>query len=233
VEPLILGIETATTVFAVGLSRGHQLIARTEVFLDKYHARLIAVAVQQLLDNLELKPNDLDAVAVSAGPGSYTGLRIGMAAAKGYCMALDKPLITIGTLEALAAALRHEAERRQACIVPLLDARRMEVYTATYAANGEELDPPGAVIMDRARLENLNARRPALLVGDGVTKCLPLMEGLTNLIPYAEVKPSVEGLLHLAAICFAGQQFANLAIAEPLYLKPPATTEPRKRQSFV
>lgn len=232
-EPLILGIETATTAFAVGLSRGPELIARYEVFLDKYHARLIAVAVQQLLENLELKPDNLDAVAVSAGPGSYTGLRIGMAAAKGFCMALEKPLITIGTLEALAANLRHEAQRRQARILPLLDARRMEVYTATYTATGEELAPPAATIVDRAWLEGRNAEGTALLLGDGVTKCLPLLEGLSNLIPYPETKPGVEGLLHLAGLRFARGQISHLATAEPLYLKPPATTEPRKRQSFV
>jgi tRNA threonylcarbamoyladenosine biosynthesis protein TsaB len=233
VEPLILGIETATIAFAVGLSRGVELVARIEVFLDKHHARLIAVAVQQLLDNLELKPQQLDAVAVTAGPGSYTGLRLGMAAAKGFCMALDKPLITIGTLEALAANLRHEAQRRQARIIPLLDARRMEVYTATYTPTGEELAPPSATVVDREWLEGQNAKGPALLVGDGVAKCLPLLEGLDNLTPYSETRHGVEGLLYLAGLRFASGQYSDLATAEPLYLKPPATTEPRKRQSFV
>lgn len=232
-EPLILGLETATTAFAVGLSRGAHLIAHTEVFLDKHHARLIAVGVQQLLEYLELKPNDLDAVAVSAGPGSYTGLRIGMAAAKGFCLALGKPLITVGTLEAMAATLRYEAQRRQTCIIPLLDARRMEVYTATYSANGEELAPPAAAIVERTWLEGLNAAGPALLLGDGLTKCLPLLEGLDNLIPYPEMKPGVEGLLHRAGLRYALGQFSDVATTEPLYLKPPATTEPRKRQSFV
>ncbi|RMG61590.1 MAG: tRNA (adenosine(37)-N6)-threonylcarbamoyltransferase complex dimerization subunit type 1 TsaB, partial [Bacteroidetes bacterium] len=128
-SPLFLAIETATMTGSVALFEGSHLLGCIEIHQAKSHARLLTPMIQTLLADLGVRPADLTAIGVGRGPGSYTGLRVGVSTAKGLCMALDKPLLAFDSLAGLAGQVQELAERLPARIIPLIDARRMEVYT--------------------------------------------------------------------------------------------------------
>jgi len=168
----ILNIETATTNCSVSLSKNGETIVLKEDNDKSYsHAERLHVYIDEVLKEANIKPNELDAISVSKGPGSYTGLRIGVSAAKGLCFALDKPLISIPTLGALA----HQVYIDDGVIVSMLDARRLEVYSAIYDSNYNEIRETQAQILDETSFSDYLGHQKVYFIGNGVEKTKTLI----------------------------------------------------------
>ncbi|TGE14814.1 tRNA (adenosine(37)-N6)-threonylcarbamoyltransferase complex dimerization subunit type 1 TsaB [Hymenobacter elongatus] len=226
---LILSLETSSSVCSVALHRDGQLVGQSELRLEKSHSSHLTVLIQQLLDNTSCTLQDLAAVAVSDGPGSYTGLRIGGAAAKGLCYALTIPLIAVSTLQALAyqvAAFTPRAEGLLFC--PMLDARRMEVYSALYTHEGQEVLGPAPLILDSDTLTEQLAHHRLLFFGNGAAKFEPLLN-TPNAGFLRGIEPSASAVGALAQQAFQRQEFRDVAYYEPFYLKEVHTTTPKVR----
>ena len=222
---MILAIETATTTCSIALTDGQKVLAEQSYYLDKSHSALLPGVVEQLLQNCGVEKSALEAVAISDGPGSYTGLRIGTSAAKGLCFALDIPLIAIPTLKALAHAVAVDLYKDYV-LCPMLDARRMEVYTAFYDVNLLEERPVAAIPLERDSFEAY-ADRYLLLFGNGAAKTKELFEGLDYIhyLDNVELKASALGLL--AQELYEEKQWANLAYYEPNYFKEFKAIKPK------
>ncbi|WP_053406634.1 tRNA (adenosine(37)-N6)-threonylcarbamoyltransferase complex dimerization subunit type 1 TsaB [Persicobacter sp. CCB-QB2] len=227
---IILNIETATPVCSVALFKDGELQALQELFIEKSHSNLLTVVIEQLMKNVGLEMNQLDAVAVSAGPGSYTGLRIGLSTAKGLCHALDIPLIAIDTLSAMVRTVAHTADRPNALYCPMLDARRMEVYCQLSEANGELLEKTQPKVLEdeiNPFTEQL-ANRQIVFFGNGMPKCKDILQH-ENAVFLENITPSAKGVGLLAEEKYQNQQFESLAYFEPYYLKAFQGTKPKKR----
>lgn len=227
---LILSLETSSPVCSVALHRlsNGVLVGQSELRLEKSHSSHLSVLVSQLLENSQHSLQDVAAVAVSDGPGSYTGLRIGAAAAKGFCYALDIPLMGISTLQALArqvASVTASAEELLFC--PMLDARRMEVYTALYRHDGVEVMAPTPLVLDEQALAEHLAHHRLLFFGNGAAKFQPLVAGNTNAGFLAGIEPSAVAVGELAQQAYQRQEFRDVAYYEPFYLKEVYTTTPK------
>jgi len=219
---LILNIDTATETASVCLARegmSLQLMANDN---QKDHAAWLHTAIAGLLKENKCKPCHLEAVAVSIGPGSYTGLRAGLSAAKGLCYALNIPLIAVGTLKMMAFAVKEEATER---ICPLIDARRMEVFVAVYDKSMREITPASALVIDENSFASLVSPGQVLFCGNGCKKLQPLLQQ-----HHASCSETIADASHLAALSalyFEKKEFASLAYTEPLYIKE-FYTQPRK-----
>ncbi len=217
--PLILHIETGTAVCSVALSRDTQLLALRENTEGMLHAKLLAVFIDEILKEQQISIRTLDAIAVSEGPGSYTGLRVGVSTAKGLCYGTGKPLIAINSLHSLAmSAVSHQLlPTPDTCIVPMIDARRMEVYTAQFDPDGTQLSAIEAKIIDDSSFFDLLEKQPVLFIGDGAEKCRPV---ITH--PNAHFTPlqaSASGMILPALKAYKLHQFVDVAYFEPFYLK--------------
>jgi tRNA threonylcarbamoyladenosine biosynthesis protein TsaB len=217
--PLILHIETGTAVCSAALSQGDTLLAIKENSEGRAHARLLAVFIDALFRAQHCTANDLAAIAVGEGPGSYTGLRVGVSTAKGICYGVQKPLIAVNSLQSLAslAVERGLLPASGALVAPMIDARRMEVYTALFNARGQQLTPTAAKIIDENSFAGFLSQHHVLFVGDGAEKCRAM---LTH--PHAHFAPlqaSAAGMVKFAAGAFGRQQFVDVAYFEPFYLK--------------
>ncbi|OGX82663.1 tRNA (adenosine(37)-N6)-threonylcarbamoyltransferase complex dimerization subunit type 1 TsaB [Hymenobacter lapidarius] len=227
---LILSLETSSPVCSVALHRvaDGSLVGQSELRLDKSHSTHLTVLIEQLLANTGHQLTDLAAVAVSDGPGSYTGLRIGAAAAKGLCFALDIPLVAVSTLKALAAQVAAGTARPENFLFcPMLDARRMEVYAAVYTHEGQEVVAPTPLLLEANTLAKQLARHSVLFFGNGAAKFQPLLEEPANAGFLAGVEPSSVAVGALAVAAFHRQEFQDVAYYEPFYLKEVYTTTPR------
>lgn len=213
----ILNIETSTTVCSVSISENDTLLASKEIDNGYSHAENLHVFIKELLTEINLNPNDLNAVAVSKGPGSYTGLRIGISSAKGLCYALNIPLISINTLQILANCIENKNEKYFYC--PMLDARRMEVYTAVYDFNLNEDLPTEALIVDEQSIEKYKKYPSIYFFGDGMPKCKELLSALPNANFIEEVKPSAKNMVNLSYQKIINKQFEDVVYFEPFYLK--------------
>lgn len=218
---LILQIETATTSCSVALVQNGQLLAVQERDERNIHAEAITLFIENVCTSAGKTYRDLDAVAVSSGPGSYTGLRIGVSTAKGLCFALDKPLIAVSTLKAMADGLAQRLQNQPTpglLLCPMIDARRMEVFTAIFDADGNQVMPTEAKIIDNESYAELLDKHEILFFGDGAGKC---RETLTH--PNARFADGfVNSAVHLtaqAAAKFNGADFEDVAYFEPYYLK--------------
>lgn len=211
---LILCIETATTNCSVALARNGEVLDLKEDYNDGYsHAERLHNFIKEILAENRLTAEDLDAVAVSKGPGSYTGLRIGVSAAKGLCFSLDIPLVSVPTLTSLA----HQVEQGD-FIFPLLDARRMEVYTAGFNSNKEQIVETQAKILDESSFEDFLEKGTVNFIGDGVAK---FKDTCTHRnAQFIEGKlPSAKEMAVLANVKFQEEDFEDVAYFEPYYLK--------------
>jgi tRNA threonylcarbamoyladenosine biosynthesis protein TsaB len=172
----------------------------------------------------------LDAVAVSEGPGSYTGLRVGVSTAKGICFGAQKPLIAVNSLLSLARLVidRNALPAPDCLIAPMIDARRMEVYTALFDAQGNRLSDITAEIIDEKSFAGTLAQQPVLFIGDGAEKCKKFLQHPNAL--FAEVTATAAGMLHPALDAFAQKKFVDVAYFEPFYLKDFVATTTRKRR---
>lgn len=228
---LILGIETASTICSVALMKDGNLLAIRESTGVKEHSAALTGFIAEVFDQTGLKYSQLDAVAVSMGPGSYTGLRIGVSSAKGLCFALDKAFIAIDTLKSLAwQALRKIQEQGELTddflLVPMLDARRMEVYTAVYDSKLHAVEPVNALIVTEQAFESFSSGKLAYF-GDGAEKCISVLSSGQNIIYIENVQLSAEAVCALAEEEYAKANFADVAYCEPFYLKDFVAGKPR------
>ncbi len=217
--PLILSIETATSVCSVAIHQGGKLLAQAEFHLEKVHATALTPTIDFVLQQCNLRKQDLSAIAVSKGPGSYTGLRIGVAVAKGLCFTLNVPLIGVETLEAMALGVVPLAVKDNSLICTMLDARRMEVYYALFDPSGQRLAPTQAVVVDESFPDAMFGRRNVICCGDGVDKCKPILHPFRNTYVADAVYPLAKFVGALAIISFEQRRFENLVDFEPHYLK--------------
>lgn len=228
---LLLSLETSSPVCSVAVHQLEtgRLLGQTELRLEKSHSSHLSVLISQLLENTLHTLADVAAVAVSDGPGSYTGLRIGAAAAKGLCYALEVPLLAVGTLPALARQVAgRTAQPQQYLYCPMLDARRMEVYAALYRADGSEVLPPAPLLLDETTLSEQMAAQPVLFFGSGAAKFQPVVAAQPQAVFLAGIEPSAITVGELAIEAYQRQEFHDVAYYEPFYLKEVYTTTPKK-----
>ena len=221
---LILSIETGTDICSVALANDGELMALRESDEGRDHAKKVALFVDELLRETGVQPSDLDAIAVGKGPGSYTGLRIGVSFAKGMCYALDIPLIAIGSLDALTEVAREDydagildiedEEWAKAKLCPLVDARRMEVYAQVFDNEGNTLTDVVAEVVTEESFKEWRADK-FVIFGNGAKKCTELLSDAI----FVEIAPSARGIVRLAEEAFKAEKFEDLAYFEPFYLK--------------
>ena len=231
-QTLLLSLETSSPVCSVALHRlaDGSLVGQSELRLDKSHSTHLTVLLEQLLANTGHQLADLAVVAVSDGPGSYTGLRIGAAAAKGLCFALDIPLVAVSTLKALAAQVAAGTTRPENFLFcSMLDARRQEVYAAIYAHDGQEVLAPTPLILDANTLAEQLARHPMLFFGNGAAKFQAVLGESAQAGFLAGIEPSAISVGQLGVAAFHRQEFQDVAYYEPFYLKEVYTTTPKKQ----
>ncbi|MCK0129943.1 tRNA (adenosine(37)-N6)-threonylcarbamoyltransferase complex dimerization subunit type 1 TsaB [Flavobacteriaceae bacterium F08102] len=223
---LLLHIETATKNCSVSLSDGDKLLHVKEFNDDRFsHGELLHVFIEELFTLSNMKMDDLKAVSVSMGPGSYTGLRIGVAAAKGFCFSLDIPLIGLSTLAILARSVSVE---EHSFIIPLLDARRLEVYSAVYNHNYACIREIKAEIINEHSFSDYLAKGKVYFLGDGAQKCSTLIQH-ENAIFMNGYYPSSKQMPVLADKAYQYENFENIAYFEPLYLKEFLVTPSKKK----
>ncbi len=212
----ILNLETATTNCSVSVAKKGKILAIKEHDTPNYsHSEQLHLFIEEVLKEAALVLADIDAIAVSMGPGSYTGLRIGVSAAKGLCFSLDVPLIAIETLKSMASQAKGEAFD---FIIPLLDARRMEVYSKVFDTNLDEVRATKAEIIDEGSFSEYITKGKVLLLGSGAAKCQDVLPGAP--IDYRlEVVPSAKEMAQLSFEKYQKNEVEDVAYFEPYYLK--------------
>ncbi len=225
---IILQIETATQVCSAAISKDGHTIALKELMASNIHAGNLTLFIQDVMARSGLQFADLDAIAVSKGPGSYTGLRIGVSTAKGLCYALDKPLIAIDTLQMMAAGYLFLNREYTGLICPMIDARRMEVFTAVFDQQLTEVAPTAAKIIDADSFKTLLHERQLVFIGDGASKCADVLRNENALFSDLNFN-SAANMSKLADVAFAAGRFEDVAYFEPFYLKDFVLTSPKKK----
>ncbi len=234
--PTLLHIETTTRVCSVGLSKDGQLITLREDHSSKYsHSSLLTVFMEAVMAEAGLKPRDISAVAVSQGPGSYTGLRIGVSAAKGFCFALNIPLIAVDTMRALTrTALLKIADADnmippaaiETIFCPMIDARRMEVYYALLAYDLSPVRETRAQVVEENTFASLLGKKKIIFFGDGAEKCRSVIRSC-NALFRPDILPSVRGMVQEAEEKYGRSDFVDVAYFEPFYLKDFVAGKPK------
>ncbi len=224
---LILNIETSTRVCSVALCRGGQPLATRHEVDTLEHARVLHPFIREVLQEGQSEFQQLDAVAVSQGPGSYTGLRIGVSAAKGICLALSIPLLSVSTLQAMALSAIHHHHDPRGVYIPMIDARRMEVYTTACNASGEILEPVSAQIMEKTSLDKYTTNQHVYYFGCGAEKCQTLFSGRKNITMLEKGTPSAAFMNPLAQKKYFTKAFENTAWFVPFYLKDFVAGKPK------
>jgi len=224
---IILHIETSTNVCSVALSENGRCLFSKSNAEGMNHAALLSVFIAEALEVLKSNEKKPDAVAVSSGPGSYTGLRIGVSTAKGLCYGYGIPLIAVSTLEVLTAQALQSVLDQNVLYCPMIDARRMEVYAAFYNADMEIKREISADIIDSDSYADMLDKQPVYFFGNGAEKCKstlthPNARFIDNLVPLAE------NMISFAEKAFADNNFVDVAYFEPFYLKEFQTTTPKK-----
>ena len=242
-ERIIL-IETSTALCSVALAENGAVTAYRESSAPKAHASLTAVFVQEVLAERGISLSDCDAVCVSMGPGSYTGLRVGVSTAKGLCFGSGKPLLAVGTLDTLVAQAQmtgndgndhHVIARSEATwqspkyryIIPMIDARRMEVYAAVFTSDGVQIKETAPVIVDESSFAEYLAQGPCLFIGDGAGKCSDVLKHPNA--HFCQCHPKASSMLYPALKAFRNGDFKDVAYFEPFYLKEFVATVSKKK----
>lgn len=225
--PVILNIETSTNVCSVALTAEGTVICHREDFSGQNHATLLSGFIKECLDKAAEMKISLEAVAVSIGPGSYTGLRIGLSEAKGLCYALDIPLIGVDTLKIPCVNVMFGQELSgDELFAPMLDARRMEVYTAVYDFALKPLKEPSPMILDEHSYAEFLADRRVLFFGNGSNKASGVITS-PNAIFVADIVPLAVDMLPLSEQAYSRREFLDLAYSVPAYLKDFQATKPK------
>ena len=216
---LLLQIETATTACSVALAQQGEVLAVKELNERNIHAEVITVFIEELFAKTQKTYADIDAIAVSSGPGSYTGLRIGVSTAKGLCFGLDKPLIAVETLQAMADGMAVNIKDDAILLCPMIDARRKEVYTALFDAKANRIHPTTAEIIDENSYVELLNQHKILFFGDGAAKCREVLGKYANASFDVDFSNSAVNLTQGAIAAYNAQKFEDVAYFEPFYLK--------------
>ena len=224
----ILGIETATEVCSVALFSNQNLLALREWKEGNKHANELTTLISEVVKEASISLNQLDAICVSMGPGSYTGLRVGVSTAKGLCYTLNKPLIAVNTLESMAQVFVSNNPNYNGLVCPMIDARRMEVYTALFNNNGEPVRETEAKIIDETSFAQDLQLGNIAFIGNGAEKCREVIEH-SNAQFHGDLRCSAVGLGKLAGEKFNAKQFEDVAYFEPFYLKDFVGTTPKKK----
>ena len=224
---LILAIDTSTKVCSIALHQGGLEIGHQTYHLQKSHSSLLPVIIKQLLENTDFAFSDLDAVAVSAGPGSYTGLRIGTSTAKGLCFGLDIPLLAVDSLDSMYELVKPTVEPTT-YICPMIDARRMEVFCNLRDAAGVHVWESQPLILEQSSFDAFDQCQ-LLFIGDGAAKCEDFFSHKTNIRFQPLVYPNAYAVGQLLEDKFQTQQFEDLAYFEPDYLKEYRTNLPKQK----
>ena len=222
-ENIIL-IETSTSLCSVALAQDGAVTAYRESSAPKAHASLTAVFVQEVLEERGLKLADCNAVCVSKGPGSYTGLRVGVSTAKGLCFGSRVPLIAVGTLDTLLAQASGTDYKY---IIPMIDARRMEVYSAVFTPEGSQLTETTPVIVDENSFTEYIEQGTCLFIGDGAGKCADVIKHPN--VHFCQCNPKASSMLKPALTALQNQDFCDVAYFEPFYLKEFVATVSKKK----
>ena len=223
---IILHLETATTNCSVSISKDDEIVVLKENNAASYsHSEQLHVFIKEALKEASLSFSDLDAVAISKGPGSYTGLRIGVSAAKGICFSLDIPLISIPTLQSMA---RQVDLKPGELVIPALDARRMEVYSCVYNNNYQEVRETRAEIINEESFVEYLGENEVYVVGSGAEKCRGVLQH-PNFIFDESVVPSAEDMVSMAFEKYESKQFEDVAYFEPYYLKDFVLQQKKKK----
>jgi len=225
----ILHIETATQVCSVGISDKGKCIAIRESLLANSHAEMLTTFMAELIKEAGWKYDDLDAIAVSKGPGSYTGLRIGVSSAKGLCFSLEKPLISVSTLKAMAFGMAKLVgiTDEKVLFCPMIDARRMEVYSAIFDKNNNEVRKIKAEIIDVDSLSDYLKDHIVYFAGDGAEKCKESFENQSNARFLDDFQITSKDMIEITTRKFEENQFEDVAYFEPYYLKDFIAGAPR------
>ena len=220
---MILCIETSTAVLSVALARDGAVVCERVCTEPRSQAALTAPLVKEVLSDAGITAGACEAVCVSAGPGSYTGLRVGVSTAKGLAFGAGIPLLSMGTLDILVEGV----EETPAFIVPMIDARRMEVYTAVYAPDGQRLTPVEALVVGEDSFADYLSKGPVLFIGDAAQKCSQVIKHPNA--SFLESAPMAKDMVPLAFKAFEAGKFEDTAYFEPFYLKDFIATVSRKQ----
>ena len=225
----ILLIETSTAQLSVALAEDGLVAASRTSGEPRMQASLTAPFVKEVLNGKGLTVKELDAVCVGKGPGSYTGLRVGVSTAKGLCFGAGIPLLSAGTLDVLVSEAHRLGAVPEGCryIVPMVDARRMEVYAAVFTPDGRQLTATEPVIVDAESFAAERAEGPVLFIGDGALKCRESL--VSENAFFAEAFPTAMAMAPLAETAFNEKRFEDIAYFEPFYLKDFVATVSRKK----
>ena len=226
---VILNIETSTEVCSVALTSEGQVLDHRENYEGQTHATLLSQYVKDMLDYARSREMKIEAIAVSIGPGSYTGLRIGLSEAKGLAFGLNVPLIGVNTLQLMTVStmFNHFIEEDRVLYVPMIDARRMEVYTAVYTPALEAVLEPQAMILDEHSFEDLLQQGNTLvLIGNGSDKARQVLKH-EQVRFVSGIKPVAVEMMALAEKAWREQSFIDVAYSTPLYLKEFQATKPK------
>ena len=225
----ILLIETSTAQLSTALAEDGVVTAFRVCGEPRMQAALTAPSVKEILDEKELMVKDLDAVCVGKGPGSYTGLRVGVSTAKGLCFGAGIPLLSAGTLDVLVSEAHRLGVVPAGCraIVPMVDARRMEVYAAVFTPDGRQLTETAPVIVGPDSFADRLAEGPVLFIGDGALKCREVLPSPNAF--FAEAFPTAMAMAPLAEDAYTQNRFEDVAYFEPFYLKDFVATVSRKK----
>jgi tRNA threonylcarbamoyladenosine biosynthesis protein TsaB len=221
--PLILNIDTATENASVCLSNNGVVLAFAESTEQKNHAAFLQIAIEQIAANTQITLSQIDAIAATNGPGSYTGLRVGLSSAKGLCYALQKPLILLNTLEVIAtkiiATVNSSSTFKESTflVCPMIDARRMEVFTALYDSDLNIIKEPTSLILSEESFKSELSNNLIVLGGSGSNKLEQIV--YQQNAKFIDISYSAVDMISLSEYSFAMGQFANLAYSEPYYLK--------------
>jgi tRNA threonylcarbamoyladenosine biosynthesis protein TsaB len=225
----ILLIETSTALCSTALAENGAIISYRESSAPKAHASLTAVFIDEMLKEKGISIADCDAVCVSMGPGSYTGLRVGVSTAKGLCFGSGKPLMAVGTLDTLVAQAVAEGLVPEGCkyIIPMIDARRMEVYSAVFTPDCQQITETQPVIVDENSFASQLEEGPVLFIGDGAGKCADVIKHPNA--GFVQCWPKADAMLMPAMEAYKEKRFKDVAYFEPFYLKEFVATVSKKK----
>jgi len=225
---MILHLETSGPYCSVAIAKDGQQLSLVEDPTVNAHAQQITILIDQALEESQATLADIEAVAISEGPGSYTGLRVSASAAKGICYAKEIPLIAVSTLRSLADAAFVRSRDENAVYIPMIDARRMEVYTAIYKGDGEIIEDPFAKIINDEGYRDVvtTVGKKKIYSGSGVEKCMDILDDKDSIL-YEDLRCRADNLIRLAHQKFVKKAFVDIAYFKPLYLKSPNITKSR------